>query len=643
MKIQIFALLLVSFLTLKTKAQIPSISPQANIEKVTVYLNGAQITRSAIVQFEAGKTELVFKNLSPNLDKETIQFSTDKGLTIYSVSLRERDEPTDLNETQKAILKRIDVLKNAYASDSLDLAIAASEEDALYSNKEFRKYSELKYLDFKQNMDYYGQKTAELKRIQARLMRKMKGHRDSIFHIKKEAEKAGYLKEISGDVVVLVETSKSEKATVFLRYYVDNAGWVPSYDFRVKNVLSPMNLKWKASIFQATGENWNKVKLSLSNANPTLGGTVPVIKQWTINQGPAQSAVDDSEKNVFLRMIRGKVLDENSGEPIPFATIKADANHSANTDINGNFSISVPNTTTQLTFRSLGYNTSEETALKDKMVIYLTESTKFIEAVVVRKNDDYEEAKQGRAPGVNIFGKRAKREPLKIRNRQISQFDKKSSSDSEIPVVEAVQSAATVSFDIKEPYSIPENGKTITVDISEVEIKPDYQYVSVPKIDPSAYLTAQITDWQSLNLLPGKASIYYEDNFVGNTDLNPDGNQDTLVLSLGLDRQVSITRTRVKANSKKSFIGSNRFVSREYDIKIRNNKTFAIPLMVYDQLPVSSYAGVEIQQKRLDGDPILNSATGQLLWRLNLEPKQEKKIGFGYEVKFGQYDRVFLE
>ena len=645
MKNYTFLLFILPFFGYQAQSQVNTQYPQAPIEKVTVYLNGAQIARSATVQLELGKNELVFKNLSPNLDKETIQFSTDKGVTIYSVALREKEEPTELNETQKAILKKITVVHSSYAYDSLELAIAASEEDALYSNKEFRKYSELKMIDFKQNMDYYGQKTAELKRLQAKLGKRMKGFRDSISILRKSAEKAGYMKETGGDVVVLLEAQKAEKVVVSLKYYVNNAGWVPSYDFRVKNIQSPMNVKWKASIFQATGENWNKVKLSLSNTNPKVEGTAPVLKTWYINQGPAQTEVDQSEKNTFLRMIRGRVVDGVSGEPVQFARIMADnkTDYAVVSDLNGNFSISTPTTTSILSVSSLGYEIKNTSDLGEKMTIYLDPKVVELEQVEIKSEDKSNAYK----PTQGGYGKRAKRASLKTRNRQISRFTVKSKLEDgkadQIPVVEPVQAPASVSFDIKEPYSIPETGKTILVDIADININPDYQYVSVPKIDPTAYLTAQITDWQNLNLLPGKASIYYEDGFIGTTEIETDGNQDTLVLSLGLDRQVSVSRTRIKAKSKKSFLGSNRLVSREFEIKVKNNKNLPIPLLVYDQLPVSTNSEVEIIQKRMDESPVFNDKTGQILWRFTLEPKNEKKVGFGYEVKFGPHNQIYLE
>ncbi|MDA8556760.1 DUF4139 domain-containing protein [bacterium] len=41
-------------------------------------------------------------------------------------------------------------------------------------------------------------------------------------------------------------------------------GWAPSYEIRSKGINSPINLTYKAKIFQNTNESWSNVQLSLS-------------------------------------------------------------------------------------------------------------------------------------------------------------------------------------------------------------------------------------------------------------------------------------------------------------------------------------------------------------------------------------------
>ncbi|MBK8500670.1 MAG: DUF4139 domain-containing protein [Flavobacteriales bacterium] len=57
---------------------------------------------------------------------------------------------------------------------------------------------------------------------------------------------------------------------------------IPAYDLRAKGVGQPIELLMKAQVTNNTGEDWNKVALSLSSGNPTLGGVMPTLNPWTL-------------------------------------------------------------------------------------------------------------------------------------------------------------------------------------------------------------------------------------------------------------------------------------------------------------------------------------------------------------------------
>ncbi|MCK7542072.1 MAG: DUF4139 domain-containing protein [Marinilabiliales bacterium] len=73
----------------------------------------------------------------------------------------------------------------------------------------------------------------------------------------------------------------------------------------------------------------------------------------------------------------------------------------------------------------------------------------------------------------------------------------------------------TITFDIAVPYTIPSDGKVQTVEIQRLTAPAEYKYVTLPKLSPLAYLTANITDWAKLSLQSGEATLYFENSFVG--------------------------------------------------------------------------------------------------------------------------------
>jgi uncharacterized protein (TIGR02231 family) len=55
------------------------------------------------------------------------------------------------------------------------------------------------------------------------------------------------------------------------------------YDLRAISTKSPIQLNYKANVYQNTGEEWKNVKLKLSTANPSLGGLKPELYSWYLN------------------------------------------------------------------------------------------------------------------------------------------------------------------------------------------------------------------------------------------------------------------------------------------------------------------------------------------------------------------------
>ena len=88
----------------------------------------------------------------------------------------------------------------------------------------------------------------------------------------------------SSEIVITVDSKTSIPAAKFkLSYMVGNAGWFPSYDIRVSDLQKPIDLVYKANVFQSTGVEWKDVQLTFSNATPHKSGTAPVLRPFFID------------------------------------------------------------------------------------------------------------------------------------------------------------------------------------------------------------------------------------------------------------------------------------------------------------------------------------------------------------------------
>ena len=81
-----FAIVALLCSNLLSASEKPLIAQNSKIEKVTVFLQGATIERSASVQLRTGVNELVFDNLSPDIIENSIQLRGLKDASILSIA-----------------------------------------------------------------------------------------------------------------------------------------------------------------------------------------------------------------------------------------------------------------------------------------------------------------------------------------------------------------------------------------------------------------------------------------------------------------------------------------------------------------------------------------------------------------------------
>ncbi len=208
--------------------------------------------------------------------------------------------------------------------------------------------------------------------------------------------------------------------------------------------------------------------------------------------------------------------------------------------------------------------------------------------------------------------------------------------------VEKQVGETTIMFDIAVPYSVPSDNKIQTVEIQRLTVPADYKYVTLPKLSPLAFLTANITDWAKLSLQSGEATLYFENSFVGKSNLTVNQLTDTLALSLGTDNSILVKREKRKDFTSKKVIGTNKTETYSFLLTVRNNKTTSINITLNDQIPVSSNSGITVEPIELSGGRY-NTQTGELKWDLEIKQQETKQIVLTYSVKYPKDKTVILE
>jgi uncharacterized protein (TIGR02231 family) len=192
--------------------------------------------------------------------------------------------------------------------------------------------------------------------------------------------------------------------------------------------------------------------------------------------------------------------------------------------------------------------------------------------------------------------------------------------------------ATTAEFAISVKQDIPSDGKKQQVSVQSATLPAVFAHYAVPKLDKDAFLVARITDWESLNLLPGSVNIFFEGTYVTQAYLDPTNTIDTLDFSLGRDKKVIIERNMLKDYNSRRDIGTNKERTFGYEFVIRNTKKSMVHLKLMDQVPISQDASIEVKSTEISGAS-KNYDTGILTWNLDLQPAATQKLKLIYSVK----------
>ena len=282
-----------SFLTLTSlsfKAQNLAnyISQSSEIKNITIHNVGAHIERKGNASIKLGSNHLIITNLSPSLISESIQFvMNSKNIIINSVSKK-------MNFLTKESMgnKELDFLKDSLSNikeqkriKEVNLAVFIEEKDLFNENKSVLKTTREFIVDDLMDLSEYFKKS--ISRIQS-----------DISYTKKEIDSLSLIEEkIKHQINSIIKNTRNQSANIIvqltctkpgnydyeLSYNSNKAGWAPSYEIRSKGINSPIDLTYKAKIFQNTNEIWDNVQLSLSTGKLNKSNKAPSFQTQYIN------------------------------------------------------------------------------------------------------------------------------------------------------------------------------------------------------------------------------------------------------------------------------------------------------------------------------------------------------------------------
>ncbi len=197
-------------------------------------------------------------------------------------------------------------------------------------------------------------------------------------------------------------------------------------------------------------------------------------------------------------------------------------------------------------------------------------------------------------------------------------------------------------YEVGMKHSIPSDGKAKTISLETKKTPTDYKHYSIPKIDKSAYISALLPDWESLELMDATGKIYLEGSYINDTYINSNSTLDTLNLSIGADKRVAVDRKLTKSKPEKvGLLSSNAETIITITITVKNNNQTSIDLNLVDQIPLSNADNITITAGNLS-KAAYDEKTGKLTWDLKFNPLEAKNIIFNYTVRHPKNANLFF-
>lgn len=217
-------------------------------------------------------------------------------------------------------------------------------------------------------------------------------------------------------------------------------------------------------------------------------------------------------------------------------------------------------------------------------------------------------------------------ESLAIADRLISNYTAQTS---------ATNGLMGQAYTLGHKHTIKSNGSNKTIALTTNVAKMSYSYIIKPKLSSKAYLQAMVADWQKLGLTDASAYVYFDNKMSGETLLVPSETQtDTLSLSLGADKRISVNRRVNKTTPKKtSMIGKEVETIVEVSMQIKNNSLREVELDIEDQIPVSDDVNIKIKALDLQAADY-DSVSGKLQWKKRLKAGESLNLKIRYSVLY---------
>jgi len=305
---------------------------QSAVDAVTVYPDGATVTRLITVDLPQGDTTLIARDFPPGLDASSLRVEGETGARVTIGAIDARAPRPERPPPAPELEQRSQALKDE----------RAALEDQIGAEAARKRFAERFAAQIPLGLGDKGEArpVAEWRLAFGAVAEEIRAANNAIRELKlKQRELDEEIARIDRalqvnpprkmEVRIDLAADAGARATFRVSYTVRGARWAPLYDARLdtgtRERKPALELIRRAEIVQQTGEDWNDVALSVSTVRTAKGGAGPELRPLVVRYAEPASALKGSrimQDRAALREERpvGNLGSENMAAVAPAST-----------------------------------------------------------------------------------------------------------------------------------------------------------------------------------------------------------------------------------------------------------------------------------------------------------------------------------
>lgn len=581
------------------ETNVPTKATTSRLVHVTVYQNTALVTREVDVPEGDGPMELSVAPLPPQTIDGSLYSEGTDGLRILSTRFRQRPIQEDTREEVRKVivdLKELELKRENLQAEqkTLQQNLAMIEKLENATTAKLTTLTERGMTNADQTLTLISHVATKRKEYQLALTKNQQEQKaiteEIEFDQRKQNDLSAGTSKVERDAVINLSKTNRAVGRLRLNYLVSAASWTPQYKFKsTTKDKDPISVEYLAAVRQQSGEDWTNIKISLSTAQPSLNASPPELRMLAMNLAPSTVppmpgnpgrgvAASGATQSMSLPVMNS---DSQGGREFAKDNLEKSKQYraQAQSEFNANKNVDAAN------------RMWNDSAALEQCVQLL--ATKEIEESE-KKSVNYDETGEG--PGI--------------------------------------------AYHLNAVLSLPSRQDEQIVEVAKIELQPDFYYKAIPVLSKHVYRVAKLGNTSKQTLLPGEATMYIDNDFVGRSRLPLVAAGEEFQVGFGVDPQIQVQRQLIDKN--KSMQGANQILRYDYRILANSFKNGPVKLQVWDRLPIAETEVVGISMVKttpeISKDPLYlreERPRNLLRWDVELAPKMngEQALAINYEFK----------